>query len=190
MLNVRLWLSGVCFHLLLQTPERWLVSPSAVPTNFQAYCFQGSTDCVCLPTLAPEALFLLLGGPSPIYPSHLRVAGKASISKNPGRLFIHGRPDNGVCSWRRWNTCDFMVKSSNFDKSGELSFSVTNSFIYLFIYLWLHWVFIAAHGLSLVAASGGYSSLRCAGFSLQWLLLLRSSGSRCVGFSCCGTWAQ
>ena len=26
-----------------------------------------------------------------------------------------------------------------------------------FIYFWLHWVFVAAHGLSLVAASGGYS---------------------------------
>ena len=48
----------------------------------------------------------------------------------------------------------------------------------LFIYFWPYWVFVAAHGLSLVAASGGYSSLRCAGFSLRWLLLLRSMGSR------------
>ena len=45
-------------------------------------------------------------------------------------------------------------------------------------------------GLSLVAASGGNSSLRCAGFSLQWLLLLWSMGSRPVGFGSCGTWAQ
>ena len=45
-------------------------------------------------------------------------------------------------------------------------------------------------GFSLIAASGGYSSLRCAGFSLQWLLLLWSTGSRCVGFSSCGTQAQ
>ena len=45
--------------------------------------------------------------------------------------------------------------------------------IYLFIYFWLCWVFAAARGLSLVAASRGYSSLRCAGFSLRWLLLLR-----------------
>ena len=43
--------------------------------------------------------------------------------------------------------------------------------MYLFIYFWLRWVFVAAHGLSLAAASGGYSSLRCAGFSLQWLLV-------------------
>ena len=51
------------------------------------------------------------------------------------------------------------------------------SFFFL-IYFWLHWVFVAACGLSLVAASGGYSSLRCTGFSLRWLLLLWSTGSR------------
>ena len=53
--------------------------------------------------------------------------------------------------------------------------------IYLFIYLWLSWVFVDAQGLSLVAASGGYSSLQCAGFSLRWLLLLQSMDSRHVG---------
>ena len=57
-------------------------------------------------------------------------------------------------------------------------------FIYLF-YFWLHWVIVAAHRLSLVSASRGYSSLRCAGFSLWWLLL-RSTGSRRAGFSYCG----
>ena len=61
-----------------------------------------------------------------------------------------------------------------------------NKFIYLFTYLWLHWVFIAACGLSLVVASRGYSSLQCVGFSLWWLLLLRGTGSRCAGFSSCG----
>ena len=61
--------------------------------------------------------------------------------------------------------------------------------IYLFIY-WLCWVFVAACGLSLVAASGGYSLLQCVGFSLRWLLLLRSTGSRRAGFSSCGTRAQ
>ena len=58
-----------------------------------------------------------------------------------------------------------------------------------FIYFWLHWVFIGVHRLSLVVASGSYSSLQCAGFSLQWLLLLQSTGSRCVGFSSCGSQA-
>ena len=46
-----------------------------------------------------------------------------------------------------------------------------NLFI-LFIYFWLCWVFLSAHGLSLIAASGGYSSLRCAVFSLWWLLVV------------------
>ena len=62
-------------------------------------------------------------------------------------------------------------------------------FIYLFFGR-LRWVFVAARGLSLVVASGGYSSLWCAGFSLQWLLLLWSTGSRCMGFSSCSTRAQ
>ena len=62
-------------------------------------------------------------------------------------------------------------------------------FIYLFIYFWLRWVFVAVCRLSLVAVSGGYSSLWCTGFSLWWLPLLWSTGSRCVGFSSCGTWA-
>ena len=39
-------------------------------------------------------------------------------------------------------------------------------FIYLFIY-WLRWVFIAAYGLSLVAASRDYFSLRCTGSRAQ-----------------------
>ena len=36
-------------------------------------------------------------------------------------------------------------------------------------------------GLSLVAASGGHSSSRCAGLSLSQPLPLRSTGSRCTG---------
>ena len=62
-------------------------------------------------------------------------------------------------------------------------------FNFLLIYFWLHWVFVAACRLSLVAASWGYSSLQCVGFSLHWLLLLRSMGSRRMGFSS-GTRAQ
>ena len=53
-----------------------------------------------------------------------------------------------------------------------------------FIYLWLHWVFVAACGLSLVAASGGGATLHCG-----------AQASHCGGFSCCGaralgTWAS
>ena len=79
-----------------------------------------------------------------------------------------------------------------------LSFSFSHSWMgflnplflkYLFIYFWLHWVFVAARGLSLAAVSGVYSSLWCAGFSLRWLLLLWSTGSRHAGFSSCGSQA-
>ena len=63
-------------------------------------------------------------------------------------------------------------------------------YLFYWFFFWLHWVFIAAHGLSLVVASGGYSSLQCAGFSLWWLLLSRSTGSRHAGFSSCGAQAQ
>ena len=51
------------------------------------------------------------------------------------------------------------------------------NFIYLFM---LCWVFISVRGLSLVVASGGHSSSRCAGLSLSRPLLLRSTGSRCA----------
>ena len=71
-----------------------------------------------------------------------------------------------------------------------LIFFKINLFIYLFTYFWLCWVFAAVRGLSLVVASGDYSSLLCAGFSLRWLLLLWRMGSRRAGFSSCGTWAQ
>ena len=73
------------------------------------------------------------------------------------------------------------------------NFLITSFFLYkfiLFIYFWVRWVFVAVRGLSLVVASRGYSLLQCAGFSLRWFLLLRSMGSRHVGFSNCGTWAQ
>ena len=71
-----------------------------------------------------------------------------------------------------------------YDLRGQLLFFLE---IYLF---WLCWVFVAACKLSLAAASGGYTSLQCAGFSLRWLLLLQSMGSRHAGFSSCGTRAQ
>ena len=60
-------------------------------------------------------------------------------------------------------------------------FFLINLFIYLFIYFWLCWVFISVRGLSLVAASGGHSSSRCAGLSQSRPLLLRSTGSRRAG---------
>ena len=48
--------------------------------------------------------------------------------------------------------------------------------VYLFIYFWLRWVFIAVRGLSLIAARG--ATLHCG----VW-------ASHCGGLSCCGSWA-
>ena len=61
--------------------------------------------------------------------------------------------------------------------------SVRTLFIYSFIIIifWLCWVFVSVRGLSLVAASGGHSSSRCAGLSLSRPLLLQSTGSRRAG---------
>ena len=53
-------------------------------------------------------------------------------------------------------------------------------FIYLFIYGCVGSSFLV-RGLSLVVASGGHSSSRCAGLSLSWPLLLQSTGSRRAG---------
>ena len=47
---------------------------------------------------------------------------------------------------------------------------------------------LAACGLSLVVVSWGYSLVMVQG-SLQWLLLLHSTGSRGVDFSSCGSQA-
>ena len=54
------------------------------------------------------------------------------------------------------------------------------------LYFSLRWVFVAACRLSLVAASGGCSSLWCVCFSLRWLCS-QSMGSRRAGFSSCGS---
>ena len=62
--------------------------------------------------------------------------------------------------------------------------------MYLFLFFWLCWVFVAARRISPVAASGGYSLLQCAGLSLRWPLLLQSTGSRHAGLSSCGSRAS
>ena len=53
------------------------------------------------------------------------------------------------------------------------------NFIYLFIYFGDTGSSLLCTRLSLVVANGGYS-LRCLGFSMQWLVLLWNTGSRCT----------
>ena len=66
------------------------------------------------------------------------------------------------------------------------SFPSSSSFFKMF---WLCCVFFAVCGLSLAAKIWGFSSLWCMGFSLQWHLLLRSTGSRACDLSIWGTQA-
>ena len=88
------------------------------------------------------------------------------------------------------------INESDTQRTGNLGKNETKFALYLFIYLfiylflWLCWVFVAACGLSLVVASGGYSSLRCMGFSWGGFSLLWNTGSRHAGFCSCGTQAQ
>ena len=57
----------------------------------------------------------------------------------------------------------------------EQFFLKNNNFIYLFLAVLSP---RCCAGFSLVVASGTYSLLWCTGFSLHWLLLFRSTGSR------------
>ena len=68
-----------------------------------------------------------------------------------------------------------------FKKDSRRQMYITFFLKKIFIYLWLCWVFVSVRGLSLVAASGGHASSRCAGLSLSRPLLLRSTGSRRAG---------
>ena len=91
--------------------------------------------------------------------------------------------------------CPILVKATPTEQLGDVAHRHNTShlrslvfaadlfffLIFILFYFWPRWVFVAARGLSLVASSEGYSSLRRAGFSLQWLLLLQSTGSRVRG---------
>ena len=72
--------------------------------------------------------------------------------------------DTKPLTWKKIRWCCRLANFFFF-----IDFLLKNRFY--FIYFWLHWVFVAARGLSLVVASRGYSSLWCVGFSLWWLLV-------------------
>lgn len=63
-------------------------------------------------------------------------------------------------------------------------YSLFLSVIYL---LWLWWVFLALHALSLVTVIGGCSPLGCMSLPLWWLLLLWCMSSRCTSFGSCAS---
>ena len=93
------------------------------------------------------------------------------------RAGIRGRLPHSMC----WGLVPFSLQLVTWKKPVGIVkkiFFLLNLFIYLF---WLCWVFVSVRGLSLVAASRGHSSSQCAGLSLSWSLLLRSTGSRRAG---------
>ena len=49
--------------------------------------------------------------------------------------------------------------------------------LFFLLFIWLCWVFIAVHGLSLAAESGGYSLVAVRASQLWWLLLWWGMGS-------------
>ena len=105
----------------------------------------------------------------------------------------HGRTVWGGVQWERWWVFFWTCPIWDACEISRWTFYFILFFKMHFIYLFIYFGCVGSSllcRLSLVVASGGYSSLRCAGFSLLWLLLLRSTGSRHVGFSSCGTRAQ
>ena len=123
-------------------------------------------------------------GHEPVSPA---LAGRFSTTAPPGKPWTEAFLKILLILW----PCCFLSHLFVTACSSSFILSLFSFFfkIHLFIYFCLRWVFIAACGVSLVVVSGGYSSLRCVGFSLRWLLLLRSMGSSCAGFSSCGSWA-
>ena len=92
-----------------------------------------------------------------------------------------------------------LSKTDRYSLSGIVSIIKYIFFLYIIFRLifWLHWSQL------LCEVNGSFSSLRCMGFPLRWLLLLQSTGSKltgfsscslqaleCLGFSGCGAWAQ
>ena len=87
-----------------------------------------------------------------------------------------------------WVLC-LSPKGSGDDLLCYIYYAVVFCVIYAFILFFLNLLIFGCigssflhAGFSLVAVSLGYSSL-------QWLLLLQSTGSRRTGFSSCGSWA-
>ena len=102
-----------------------------------------------------------------------------SVVRNSGRAWWG---DSGLGSLMWLQSDSGWSWNSRGAKGAAVFFFFFFNFLILFIfYFWLCWVFVSVRGLSLVVASGGHSSSWCAGLSLSWPLLLRSTGSRRAG---------
>ena len=99
--------------------------------------------------------------------------------------------DLGHLHERAWFEYSILAlkKSCNFEYNISHSYIFLNKFIYLFVYFWLCWVFVAARGLSLVVTSGGEWASHCGGFSCHRAQALGAWASVVVArsLSICGT---
>ena len=121
---------------------------------------------------------ILCVGISPLCSLHpcgcaLLRGSEASPLRHPLSLPAKGLPS----VWRPF----FLTTHSHWRRSRPYSFIFFNFFKNLFIYFWLCCVFVSVQELSPGVASGGHSSLWCAGLSLLRPLSLQSTGSRCAG---------
>ena len=112
--------------------------------------------------------------------SYVEARAESKVEKVPGEMEeFQSRVRSWSWGWQRNNT--------------ETNFNRLTGFI-LFYFFWLWWVFTAVLGL-LPLQSEGCFSLWSSSFSLEWLLLLQSTGSSCssqaleLGLSSCGTGA-
>ena len=78
----------------------------------------------------------------------------------------------------RWMKLESIIQTEVSQKDKDQYSILTH--IYVF-FLWQCWVFTALHRLSVVVAIGGCSLRQYLGSSLQWLLLLQSACSGCMG---------
>jgi len=104
-----------------------------------------------------------------------------------------------ACEWRGEGTLLQLLRSQKLGSPLGLCWSewgwgqhfILCFFLKKLFYFWLHWPFIAALGLSLVASSGllfsscGVQASHCGGFSC-----CRARALGCVGFNSCSTWGQ
>ena len=90
------------------------------------------------------------------------------------KYFLLGVPAAGPSQLMQGKSCLFFPFSLPHSYFLSLGGFLKNFFFKLVYYFWLPWVFIAVHGLSLVAANRGFS--------------LVAQASHCSDFSC-GAWA-
>ena len=82
-----------------------------------------------------------------------------------GRQVLHWQAGFLLTGWIRWTQQRCYTMPHDFDDLQRLFLKQD-----LFILFWLHWVFLAAQGLSPVATRGGYSQTAVCRLLIAWFL--------------------